>query len=50
MRFTNAQIMNELEGVLNTIELALLDRPTPNPTRKREGRMSEVSSGDGVGS
>ncbi|MGC1469650.1 MAG: endonuclease domain-containing protein [Sphingorhabdus sp.] len=39
IRFSNLQIMNELEDVLKTIELALAGRPTPNPSRKREGRM-----------
>ena len=39
IRFTNDQIMNQLEGVLTEIELAVAGRPTPGPSRKREGRI-----------
>ena len=37
MRFTNDDVMNNVEGVVTAIEIALADRPTPNPSRKREG-------------
>jgi very-short-patch-repair endonuclease len=47
IRFTNVQIMNELEGVLKAIETALADRPTPDPSRKREGRIDAVVRQEG---
>jgi very-short-patch-repair endonuclease len=40
LRFSNIQVMNEIEGVLGAIEMALSDRPTPGPSRKREGRKA----------
>ncbi len=38
MRFTNDDVMNNVEGVVAAIGVALADRPTPNPSRRREGR------------
>jgi very-short-patch-repair endonuclease len=39
IRFSNTQVMNEIDGVLNAVEMALSGVPTPNPSRKREGRI-----------
>ena len=37
IRFWNNDVMENLEGVVRQIELALTDRPSPNPSRTREG-------------
>jgi very-short-patch-repair endonuclease len=37
LRFTNEDVMTNLEGVVTTIALALTHSPSPNPSRKREG-------------
>ena len=37
IRFWNHDVMENLEGVVAEIERALVDRPSPNPSRKREG-------------
>jgi len=37
LRFWNTEILQNIEGVVNTIERALADMPSPNPSRKREG-------------
>ena len=37
MRFTNDDVLNNVEGVVTAIGIALADRPTPDPSRKREG-------------
>lgn len=37
MRFTNDDVLKNVEGVVLAIGLAVADRPTPNPSRKREG-------------
>jgi very-short-patch-repair endonuclease len=37
MRFTNENVMGNLEGVVSEIERSLAHLPTPNPSRKREG-------------
>jgi BirA family biotin operon repressor/biotin-[acetyl-CoA-carboxylase] ligase len=37
MRFTNDEVLNDMEGVAIAIQVALKDRPTPDPSRKREG-------------
>ncbi|WP_380877325.1 hypothetical protein ACFB49_12350 [Sphingomonas sp. DBB INV C78] len=37
IRFTNADIEKRIEGVLTIISDALAERPTPNPSRMREG-------------
>ncbi|HEX7872000.1 MAG TPA: DUF559 domain-containing protein [Sphingobium sp.] len=39
LRFTNAEVMTNLDGVLEEIRAALM--PTPDPSRKREGRRTE---------
>jgi very-short-patch-repair endonuclease len=49
IRFTNDQIMNQLEGVLAEIQVALADRPTPDPSRQREGRMGRALSSNRQG-
>ena len=37
LRFQNAEVMGNLEGVLSHISATLAQLPTPNPSRKREG-------------
>lgn len=37
IRFWNNEVMDNLEGVVKRIELELSDRPSPNPSRTREG-------------
>jgi very-short-patch-repair endonuclease len=39
IRFTNHEIMSNLEGVVKQIEIELSHRPSPNPSRKREGSL-----------
>ena len=38
LRFGNADVMGNVEGVVAIIAAALADRPTPGPSRTREGR------------
>jgi len=37
LRFWNNEVLKNIEGVVATIERALMDRPSPSPSRKREG-------------
>lgn len=37
IRFSNADVLGNLDGVCDVSAEALADRPTPNPSRKREG-------------
>lgn len=37
IRFPNSDVMNNVEGVVEKIGLVLEDRPSPNPSRRREG-------------
>ncbi len=37
IRFTNHEVMTNLEGVVRQIEIEIGNRPSPNPSRKREG-------------
>ena len=37
LRFTNDDVLSNVEGVVGQIELVSSDIPTPNPSRKREG-------------
>ncbi|OQW72448.1 MAG: hypothetical protein BVN33_13260 [Proteobacteria bacterium ST_bin13] len=37
MRFTNDDVMKNVDGVVSAIGIALAERPTPSPSRKREG-------------
>ncbi len=37
LRFGNADLMGNVEGVVAVISAVLADRPTPNPSRTREG-------------
>ena len=37
LRFTNAEVMSNLEGVCHSIAVALAALPSPNPSRQREG-------------
>jgi very-short-patch-repair endonuclease len=39
LRFNNVDVFENIEGVLEMIQLALTDRPTPSPSRKREGSI-----------
>ena len=38
LRFTNSDVMANVEGVVSEIERTLALLPTPNPSRKREGK------------
>jgi very-short-patch-repair endonuclease len=38
IRFTNHDVLCNAEGVIAAIRQALSDRPTPDPSRRREGR------------
>nr|WP_232037338.1 DUF559 domain-containing protein [Sphingobium amiense] len=42
LRFSNADVMGNLEGVVLQIEAALPQTPTPGPSRKREGRKDPL--------
>lgn len=35
LRFSNADVMTNVEGVLKRIEMTLAEMPTPNPSRRR---------------
>jgi very-short-patch-repair endonuclease len=37
MRFWNNDVLENLDGVLRVIEEALKDKPSPSPSREREG-------------
>jgi len=37
LRFNNDDVLSDVEGVVRAISVALADRPTPSPSRKREG-------------
>jgi len=37
IRFWNNQVLQQIEGVVAQIERALGDRPSPSPSRRREG-------------
>ena len=37
LRFANADVLGNVEGVILSISAALADRPTPDPSREREG-------------
>jgi very-short-patch-repair endonuclease len=37
IRFWNNDVLERLEGVVSEIERVLADRPSPSPSRKREG-------------
>ena len=39
LRFSNNEVMQNLEGVVSRIATELADRPSPDPSRTREGRM-----------
>jgi very-short-patch-repair endonuclease len=39
LRFWNSEVMENLEGVVTRIRQELVDRPSPSPSRKREGSM-----------
>jgi very-short-patch-repair endonuclease len=39
IRFTNDDVLNNVEDVVGEIERVLADIPTPNPSRRREGNL-----------
>jgi very-short-patch-repair endonuclease len=41
LRFWNNEVLENVEGVVTAIERALADRPSPNPSREREGNPYE---------
>ncbi|QNA84244.1 DUF559 domain-containing protein [Sphingomonas sp. So64.6b] len=44
IRFWNNDVMESIEGVVAKIEQALADRPSPNPSREREGSFGARST------
>lgn len=44
LRFSNADVMMNVEGVLTKIEQVLVEMPTPGPSRKREGNDWDAPS------
>ena len=56
IRFSNVDVMTNVEGVVAEIERALAERPSPSPSRKREGDTkgllppSHLWEGSGEGS
>ena len=40
LRFTNDDVLSNVEGVIRQIEMAVAGSPTPNPSRKREGDLA----------
>ena len=40
IRFWNNDVLANIEGVVAEIERALADRPSPDPSRKREGNLA----------
>ena len=48
IRFWNNEVMENLEGVIRRIVSELRSDPTPNPSRKREGKSREAASGRGL--
>ena len=51
IRFSNADVMTNVEGVVAEIERILAELPSPNPSRKREGDAppSPLPPAGGVG-
>ncbi len=47
IRFWNNEVMESIEGVVAKIEQALADRPSPDPSRKREGSFGARSAAAG---
>ncbi len=45
IRFWNNDVTGNVEGVLETIALALKDSPPPAPSRQREGKSREAAKG-----
>ena len=39
IRFWNAEVLDNVEGVIRRIELVLANMPSPDPSRKREGGL-----------
>lgn len=39
IRFWNNEVLGNIEGVIEEIERVIADMPSPNPSRKREGRF-----------
>ena len=40
IRFWNNDVLSNVEGVVAIIEQVVADRPSPNPSRKREGNLA----------
>ncbi len=45
IRFWNNEVAGNIEGVIETIALALKESPPPAPSRKREGKSREAAKG-----
>ena len=48
IRFWNNDVLGNLDGVAMTIEQALKDRPSPNPSRKAGGDEARSAGGKGL--
>jgi very-short-patch-repair endonuclease len=48
IRFWNNDVLTNIEGVVNTIERALSDRPSPNPSRDAGGEEARSAEGEGL--
>ena len=46
IRFSNAEVLQQIEGVVLKIAQALKDRPAPSPSRMREGEMQAPLKSD----
>ena len=42
IRFTNADVMTNVEGVVAEVERVLAENPSPSPSRKREGNTKDL--------
>ena len=49
IRFWNNDVLGNIDGIVAEIERVLVDTPSPNPSRKREGNKEERPSRKGEG-
>lgn len=45
IRFWNHDVLSNTDGVIAVIEQALVDSPSPGPSRRREGRLARQNGG-----
>jgi very-short-patch-repair endonuclease len=48
IRFWNNEVLENIEGVVATIERALTDSPSPNPSRHAGGEEARSAEGEGL--